>query len=182
MIIALGLGVIQMLFGLVLGAINAFRTKHLKHAWVKSGLAGLIGCGVLLGAAGLLSSGLSPILKMAGGLGMAVSVILIFRYGGFMGAIETLELVSNTASYIRIMAVGLSDAIFASAINEMAGKIGAVAGIIVAVLFHALHLALAAFTPTIHALRLNFYELGQKYYETSKSEYEPFHKTGGEES
>jgi len=182
MIFALALGVIQMVFGLVLGTVNAIRTKHIKHAWVKGGLAGLIGAGVLLASAGLLGSGLQPVVQMLGAVVMLVSVYAVLRYGGFMGVIETLELVSNTASYIRIMAVGLSDAIFASAINKMAESMPTLVGIIVAILFHTLHLALAAFTPTIHALRLNFYELGQKYYETSKSEYKPFHKTGGEES
>ncbi len=181
MIMALGLGIVQMVFGLLLGMVNAIKTKHVSHAWVKGGLAGLIGAGIILASAALLGSGLQPIAQMAGAVAMMVSVYAILRYGGFMGVIETLELVSNTASYIRIMAVGLSDAIFASAINEMAKSMPMLVGIIVAILFHALHLALAAFTPTIHALRLNFYELGQKYYEASKSEYEPFHKTGGEE-
>lgn len=182
MIMALGLGVVQMIFGLVLGTVNAIRTKHIKHAWVKGGLAGLMGAAIILATAGLLGSGLKPVVQMLGAVAMLVSVYAVLRYGGFMGVIETLELVSNTASYIRIMAVGLSDAIFASAINKMAESMPPLVGIIVAVLFHALHLALAAFTPTIHALRLNFYELGQKYYEASKSEYKPFHKTGGEES
>ncbi len=183
MAMALGLGVIQMMFGLVLGVVNAVRTKHLKHAWVKGGLAGLFLGGIVFAvAAYLLSGAVQPMVQILGAIILVVSVYAVLRYGGFMGVIETLELVSNTASYIRIMAVGLSDAIFASAINKMAESMPLVVGIIVAVLFHALHLALAAFTPTIHALRLNFYELGQKYYETSKSEYEPFHKTGGEES
>jgi len=183
MIMALGLGIIQMVFGLLLGVVNAVKTKHLKHAYVKSGLVGLVLGGIIFAvAAYLLGAGLRPFAQIIGAVVLVVAVFAIFRYGGFMGAIETLELVSNTASYIRIMAVGLSDAIFASAINQMAGKMPFVVGVIVAVLFHALHLVLAAFTPTIHALRLNFYELGQKYYETSKSEYEPFHKTGGEKS
>lgn len=183
MMMALAVGVVQMAFGLILGVVNAIKTKHLKHAWVKGGLAGLILGGVIFGAAAyLLSAGLQPVAQILGAIVLVVSVYAIFRYGGFMGAIETLELVSNTASYIRIMAVGLSDAIFASAINKMAEKMPFLVGVIVAILFHALHLVLAAFTPTIHALRLNFYELGQKYYETSKSEYEPFHKTGGEKS
>ncbi|TDB39443.1 MAG: hypothetical protein D9V44_00245 [Actinobacteria bacterium] len=183
MAMALGLGVIQMMFGLILGVVNAVRTKHLKHAWVKGGLAGLFLGGIVFAVAAYLLSGVAqPMVQIAGAVILVVSVYAVLRYGGFMGVIETLELVSNTASYIRIMAVGLSDAIFASAINKMAESMPLIVGIIVAVLFHALHLALAAFTPTIHALRLNFYELGQKYYETSKSEYEPFHKTGGEES
>lgn len=183
MIFALGLGVVQMVFGLVLGTVNAIRTKHLKHAYVKGGLASLMLGGVILGiSATLLSSGLQPIVQILGAVVMMAGVFAVLRWGGFMGVIETLELVSNTASYIRIMAVGLSDAIFASAINKMAESMPMLVGIVVAVLFHALHLVLAAFTPTIHALRLNFYELGQKYYETSNAEYKPFHKTGGEES
>ncbi len=183
MMMALAVGVIQMVFGLVLGVVNAIKTKHFKHAYVKGGLAGLFLGGIIFGvAAALIGSGLQPFVQILGAVVLVVAVYAIFRYGGFMGAIETLELVSHTASYIRIMAVGLSDAIFASAINKMAGKMPFLVGVIVAILFHALHLVLAAFTPTIHALRLNFYELGQKYYETSKSEYEPFHKTGGEKS
>jgi V/A-type H+-transporting ATPase subunit I len=80
------------------------------------------------------------------------------------------------------MAVGLSDAIFATAINRMAANdmIPTVVGIVLLLLFHGLHLILAIFTPTIHALRLNFLEFGGKYYEASKSDYDPFHKTGGE--
>ncbi len=181
--LAIAIGVIQMMFGLILGVVNAIRTKHFKHAYVKGGLAGLfVGGLIFLAAANLLSPGLQPSAQILGAIVLVAAVFAIFRYGGFMGAIETLELVSHTASYIRIMAVGLSDAIFASAINKMAEKMPFLVGVIVAILFHALHLVLAAFTPSIHALRLNFYELGQKYYETSKSEYEPFHKTGGEKS
>ncbi|MDO9557448.1 MAG: V-type ATPase 116kDa subunit family protein [Coriobacteriia bacterium] len=183
MVMALALGVIQMVFGLVLGAVNAVKTKHTKHAFVKGGLASLILGGIILGVSGyLLSAGIQPIGQMLGGAVMVAGVYAVLRYGGVMGAVETLELISHTASYIRIMAVGLSDAIFASAINKMAESMPFLVGVIVAVLFHALHLVLAAFTPTVHALRLNFYEFGQKYYETSNTEYEPFHKTGGEKS
>ena len=96
--------------------------------------------------------------------------------------VETIELIGTTASYLRIMAVGLSDAIFATAINSMSDAMPKGVNIAVAVLFHAIHLVLALFTPTIHALRLNFYEFGQKYYEASKAEYKPFQKTGGEKS
>ncbi|MBN2404461.1 MAG: hypothetical protein JXE06_02665 [Coriobacteriia bacterium] len=183
MVMALGLGVVQMVFGLILGAVNAFKTKHMKHAYVKSGLASLILGGIILGvSAYLLGAGIKPVGQMIGGAVMVVGVYGVLRYGGVMGAVETLELVSHTASYIRIMAVGLSDAIFATAINTMAESMPFLVGVFVAVLFHALHLVLAAFTPTVHALRLNFYEFGQKYYETSKEEYKPFHKTGGEKS
>ncbi len=54
--------------------------------------------------------------------------------------------------------------------------------IIVAVLLHGLNIIIAAFSPTIHALRLNFLEFFGKFYETGNQEYSPFTKTGGEES
>jgi V/A-type H+-transporting ATPase subunit I len=181
MIMALGLGVIQILFGLVLGVVNAVKTKHMKHAFVKGGLAGFIlGAIILVIAMALLRS--NPVVQIIGAILMVVGILAVLRWGGIMGFIETLESVSHIASYIRIMAVGLSDAIFATAINRMAANdmIPTVVGIVLLLLFHGLHLILAIFTPTIHALRLNFLEFGGKYYEASKSDYDPFHKTGGE--
>ena len=171
MIMALGLGVIQILFGLVLGVVNAVRTKHMKHAFVKGGLAGFIlGAVILLIAMALLRS--NPVVQIIGAIMMVVGILAVLRWGGIMGFIETLESVSHIASYIRIMAVGLSDAIFATAINQMAAndKIPTVVAIVLLLLFHGLHLILAIFTPTIHALRLNFLEFGGKYYEASTSD------------
>ncbi len=181
MAMALGLGAIQIMFGLVLGAVNAFRMKHKKHMLVKSGLAGFVfGAIIIVIAMALLKA--NPVVQMVGALIMIVSVFAVLIFGQIMGVIEILETFSHIASYIRIMAVGLSDAIFASAINTMAKDMPAAVGIFIALLMHALHLVLAAFTPNIHALRLNFYEFFSKFYEASKHEYRPFHKTGGEKS
>jgi len=185
MLMALGLGVVQILFGLILGTVNSIKTKHKKHAFVKGGLTGfIVGAIILLIAAFLLSANLAPIVQAVGAIVMLVGFLAVLRFGGIMGVVETLESVSHIASYIRVMAVGLSDAIFATAINRMAANdmIPTVVGIVLLLLFHGLHLILAIFTPTIHALRLNFLEFGGKYYEKSKAEYQPFHKTGGEKS
>ncbi|MRS12690.1 MAG: hypothetical protein EG823_06425 [Actinobacteria bacterium] len=183
MMMALGLGVIQLLFGLILGMINAIRTKHLKHAYIKGGLAGFMaGAILIIISMALLGPGIKPIVQAVGALVMGVGFVAAMRWGGIMGFVETLEILSGTASYLRIMAVGLSDAIFATAINKMAEGMPAVVGILAALFFHSLHLVLAVFTPTIHALRLNLLEFGGKYYEASNAEYKPFHKTGGEKS
>ncbi|MCX8007511.1 MAG: hypothetical protein N3B11_05275 [Coriobacteriia bacterium] len=180
---AIGLGVLQILFGLILGVVNAIRTKHMKHAYVKGGLAGfIVGAIVLVAAGQLLSSGMQPVGQMIGALIMLAGVFAAIAFGNIMGFVETLETVSNIASYIRIMAVGLSDAIFSSAINELGKSMPLPVTIIVLVLMHGLHLILAAFTPTIHALRLNFLEFFGKFYEATKNEYKPFQKTGGEKS
>ena len=183
MMMALGLGVIQILFGLILGVINSVRMKHKKHVMIKSGLASfVIGAIIIIISMVLLGPNMKPAGQALGALAMGGGFILVMWFGGMMGFVETIELMSHTASYLRIMAIGLSDAIFASAINEMSSGFPPIVGIVVAMLFHAIHLVLAVFTPSVHALRLNFLEFGGKYYEASKSEYEPFHKTGGEKS
>lgn len=183
MMIALGIGVLQMLTGLIMGVINARRMKHRKHAMIKSGLAGmLVGLMLLVLAMVIGGSSLAAPMKAVAAIAMGGGFLVAMWFGGMSGFVETIELVGTTASYLRIMAVGLSDAIFATAINSMSDAMPKGVNIAVAILFHAIHLVLALFTPTIHALRLNFYEFGQKYYETSKSEYKPFQKTGGEKS
>ncbi|MBN1193173.1 MAG: hypothetical protein JXA36_05745 [Coriobacteriia bacterium] len=181
MFMALGLGVIQILFGLIVGVVNAVKTKHKKHAWMKGGLATLV-IGVILLIIAMVLLNQNPVVKALGALAMGGGFLAVMWFGGMMGFVETIELMSHTASYLRIMAIGLSDAIFASAINEMAAGMPAAVGIIAALLFHSIHLVLAVFTPTVHALRLNFLEFGGKYYEASKQDYKPFQKTGGEKS
>ncbi len=48
--------------------------------------------------------------------------------------------------------------------NDMAGMVGSVwLGLIIAALFHALNLAMGAFSPTIHALRLHYVEFFGKF-------------------
>jgi V/A-type H+-transporting ATPase subunit I len=177
----LAVGVIQIAFGLVLGVVNAVKGKHMKHAYIKGGLLGFI-LGIILLVAGsvLADSGVSPVLRAVGAIVLGGGVLVALRFGAVMGFVEILETFSSIASYIRIMAVGISGAIFADAINELASSVGLVAGILAGVVFHSLHLVLAAFTPNIHALRLNFLEFFGKFYETSKEVYKPFHKTGGE--
>lgn len=184
MIAALALGVIQVLFGLVLGVFNAVKMKHKKHVRIKGSLAGIVVGGLIWIVAMVLlgDSSISPAVQMIGATVMLLSVLGVFIFGQVMGFVELLEMIGAIASYIRVMAVGLSDAIFASAINEMSKSMPLAVGIIVMVLMHGLHLVLAAFTPNIHALRLNFLEFFGKFYEAGKEEYRPFHKTGGEKS
>lgn len=181
--LALGLGFIQILYGLILGVVNAVRTKHMKHAYIKGGMAGFVAGAVILIIAGaLLSPGMKPIGQMIGAAVMLVGILMSFVFGNIMGFVEWIETVGHLASFIRIMAIGLSDAIFASAINELAAEMPLPVKIIILLLLHGFHLILAVFTPTVHALRLNFLEFSGNFYEKSKTDYRPFHKTGGEKS
>lgn len=187
MALAIGVGLLQVMFGLIVGIINGVRTKHIKHVYEKSGLLT-----ILTSAALLLVFGILGITKnMPGPWGNIITIVLslalfvgfIFAgMGGPMGVVESVTQISNVMSYIRIMAVGLSGAIFADAINQMSAKMGLAAGLVIGILLHSLNFIIAAFSPNIHALRLNFLEFFGKFYESAKHQYSPFQKTGGEKS
>jgi vacuolar-type H+-ATPase subunit I/STV1 len=102
-----------------------------------------------------------------------------FKGGKIVGIIESVPLLTHTASYIRIMALGISGAIFADAINELALKLGII-GVLLGLVLHSVNIAICALTPNIHAMRLNMLEFSMKFMEPSKQEYKPFQKTGGE--
>jgi V/A-type H+-transporting ATPase subunit I len=104
--------------------------------------------------------------------------IYAIRGGGIMGVIEILESASGMTSYIRIMAVGLAGAIFADAVNSIVAKMagnppspgGIIGGIAIGIALHGLNFVIAAFSPTIHALRLNFVEFFMRFNETGTKE------------
>ncbi len=193
LIIAIAAGVLHVSIGLFVGVINAVRTKSKKHLQEKGGILVLLVA--LLAIVGLLTQGAADILGETGqayaqggvALIAAAGFIFALKGGGIMGAVETLETFIHIASYIRIMAVGLAGALFADAINAIMvilspeGGISIVA-ILMGVVLHSLHVLMAAFSPMIHALRLNLLEFFGKFYETGSQPYSPFTKTGGEES
>ncbi|MDO8964690.1 MAG: V-type ATPase 116kDa subunit family protein [Coriobacteriia bacterium] len=184
MYLAVAVGVLQILLGLAFGIVNAVRTKNKHHLFEKGGiLTFLLGVFIALGIGAATSffgswtiwgQGLFALVALSG-------FIFAVRGGGVMGVVETVESVTHIASYIRIMAVGLAGAIFADAVNSMMQKSGnIVAAVLIGIFLHGLNFIIAAFSPTIHALRLNFLEFFGKFYETGTKEYSPFHKTGGE--
>jgi V/A-type H+-transporting ATPase subunit I len=193
MVLAVSVGVVQILLGLIFGVVNAVRTKNKHHLYERGGiLTFLIAMAIAIVIGVVFSSwGTWTIWPLVGFAAVSFAgFIYAIRGGGIMGVIETLESVTGMASYIRIMAVGLGGAIFADAINQIVTKTmggaghlsagGIVLGIVVGILLHGLNLIMSSFSPTIHALRLNFLEFFGKFYETGTKEYSPFHKTGGE--
>lgn len=186
MYIAIAVGVVQILLGLVFGVVNALRTKNKHHLYEKGGILTLlvaISIAVVIG----LSAEFFGTWTVWGQLLFAAIAFAGFIYavrgGGVMGVVETVESVAHMASYIRIMAVGLAGAIFADAVNSIVAKTGnIVAGLVIGILLHGLNFVIAAFSPSIHAIRLNFLEFFGKFYETGKQQYKPFTKTGGEKS
>jgi V/A-type H+-transporting ATPase subunit I len=184
---SLFMGLVQVTVGLVLGIVNGMKTKHMSHVWEKSGMLGFLGGLVLFGItaipvfAGPTLAGAKTIIGVIAGLFVVVGLFYAMKGGKAVGLVESISLITSVASYIRIMALGLAGAIFADAVNSLASKLGFI-GIIVGLLLHSVNILVAAFSPNIHALRLNMLEFAGKFYEPSKQAYKPFQKTGREKS
>lgn len=175
---AIALGAIHISVGLALGAMNAFRAHHLKHALEKAGLLLTLLALISIGVGGQIQE-IFPL----GSIGMVMLVIaipLLIYGGGFIGAFEVLGTLGNVVSYARIMALGLVSVMLANLANQV--SLGFSRNILLAVVFgaliHAVNLLIHVFTPTIHALRLNFVEFFGKFYEFGGKAYKPFQKGG----
>jgi V/A-type H+-transporting ATPase subunit I len=175
--IAIGFGFVHVCLGLVLGIINQRKLGHKKHVFEKAGILAVLLSAVLIAAVMMipvLTSSLPPVVTYILYVALAVGLLSVFYGGGIMGAIETLEAVSNIASYIRIMAVGLVGALLADASNNLAfNAMPGVGGIAIALLLHVVNFAIICFSPSIHALRLNFLEFFGKFWKAGNVTYKP---------
>lgn len=188
LLMAIGFGFFEISLGLVLGMINGRRTGHSKHVLEKAGILLILFSGVAL----LLLTVVPAITAPLGSVGSAIATYAIYAVlalgfgsvfwgGGLMGVIETMESVSHVASYIRIMAVGLVGALLADAANRLAFEtMPNAAGIFIALILHILNFAIICFSPSIHALRLNFLEFFGKFWEPGSELYHPFVRAGKE--
>lgn len=182
LIMAIAAGVIHVSIGLVLGIINAKKVGDKSHGRMRAGILTVVFGALLIGALILMpgiTAGMSPVagavLKYVAYFVLGIGFVLTIWGGGIMGAIETIETVANMASYIRIMAVGLVGALLADATNQlMFVTMPNIGGIIIGLILHVLNFAIILFSPSIHALRLNFLEFFGKFFERGEVEYRPF--------
>ncbi len=172
LILAISLGVVHVLLGLVLAVVNAWRAGH-RRAAMGRGVAGLM---VMLTIVALLAA--FEVLPRGLLTPMAVSVLVAFpiliALEGIVAVIELLSSFGHILSYARIMALGTASLMLAVVANKMVGAMGSVlVGVLFALLFHLVNFAIGLFSPTIHALRLHYVEFFGKFYSPGGSAYHP---------
>ncbi len=180
-LITIGIGAVQVVLGLCLGVWQGLRFGNRHEALDRGGkLIALAGLFMLVAViterlpAGLMTPGVALVI-----VGVALLIYSLGGLGVLLGPLELLSTVGNILSYLRIAAIGLSSVYLARVANELgatAGKSSLLLGIIIAVLFHALNLALGAFSPTIHSLRLHYVEFFTKFYESGGQQFHPFQR------
>jgi len=192
--LALALGYIQIMAGLVIAFVHNLRRKQYI-----AGLCGQLALLVMLNSIVLFAAGKFGVIsaevgKLFGYLALIpAGTILLFsqRQGGWgsrigMGAynlFSTIFYVGDVLSYIRLMALGMVTAGLAMAINVMADLaldipygIGIVAMILVLIGGHGFNIAINALGAFVHTLRLQYAEFFPKFFIGGGRSFEPLNK------
>ncbi|MEG1564778.1 MAG: V-type ATPase 116kDa subunit family protein [Bacteroides sp.] len=191
--LSLLLGAVQIIFGMVLKAVNQGIQFGFKYA------IGTIGWIVLLLA--MAVSYLLPAVMPMGGiahlivLGFAAAMIFLYNSPGKniflnigLGVWDSYNMVTgllgDVLSYVRLFALGLSGGILASVFNSLAVGMSpdnVIAGPIIMVLIfvigHAINIFMNVLGAMVHPMRLTFVEFFKNSgYEGGGQEYKPFKK------
>jgi V/A-type H+-transporting ATPase subunit I len=170
--LAVALGGVHILLGLVLAGLSAWRRGHRREAvgrGVALGMLVLTGLS-LLAAFEVLPEGLVTPFVVA----ILVSFVVLVALEGIVALIELLSTVGHILSYARIMALGTASLMLAVVANQMVGAFGSVLiGVIFALLFHLVNFAIGLFSPVIHALRLHYVEFFGEFFSPGGAEYRP---------
>jgi len=177
LIFSIAVGAMHVTLGLILGVWQAWHLRHPQELWERTGmLVGLAGIFLLVAVvSNQLPSGWATPALVIIVVGLALLIRGMGSIGALMAPVELLSTVGNILSYLRLAAIGLASVYLAMVGNELAGRIGIVwVGVIVALLFHALNIAMGAFSPSIHALRLHYVEFFTKFYEPGGEPFQPY--------
>jgi V/A-type H+-transporting ATPase subunit I len=182
---------VEILFGLVLGAINQWKAGH------KWGILGMHGLGMMLYVAGLSLSvfefirtndfmgtmGYWGFYVMLGGLFLAMGEPIIAAIAGKHFTIEVVgegvgallmtfvEGLANLFSFLRIVAFALAHASLAGAAQQLSGFMGTIPSLI---LMNLIAMTFEFMSSGVQSLRLLYYEFMGKFYHGGGVPFSPY--------
>ena len=105
---------------------------------------------------------------------------MLYKGEGIRGLIEIPSIFSNTLSYARLMAIGLSSVVLALIINDSAeqffhkGGFLVLIGVLILVIGHVINIMLGLLGSFLHSLRLHYVEFFTKFFHGGAKKYQPF--------
>jgi V/A-type H+-transporting ATPase subunit I len=181
------IGIIHIFLGLCIGFRNKYVAHGLAQAVYEKGSWLLILTGgvfvfyfLLRDIGGFEHLYYAGMVSYIGFAMLIVGCILLIKGEGPTGLIHLPSLISNTMSYARILAIGLSSVGIALAFNKMAfglfdaGGMNILLGGVVFFMGHFINILLGILGPGLHSLRLHYVEFFVKFYEGGGTRYSPF--------
>ncbi|MBW2981214.1 V-type ATP synthase subunit I [Candidatus Woesearchaeota archaeon] len=178
--IALGIGSLHLILGLVSGFYENIHKGSFKDAMAKQGvwltfMVGLLLFLFKLNTPGLVAIGIAVILQMFFNFlegGPVSSLLSVFGFSGFIG---------DLFSYARLMALAIGTAGIALAVNfmvlmviDLIPWVGFLFAIVIFVVGHLFNVVMNGLGSFIHSTRLHFLEFFTKFYEGGGRTYKPF--------
>lgn len=180
--VSVGLGVINILVGLALSAVNYIRKGEPMGAFSQVFLWYVVLIGLIVYMAGGFISLDEGIRKIAFYIALAgmVGIVLFSRYNekgfgryawGLYDLYGISSYVGDFVSYTRIVALLLSGSFIGFAVNTIAdmvrgtGVLGVIPAVIILVVFHLFNVFLSGLSGYVHTMRLVYVEYFGKFYE-----------------
>jgi len=189
LIFSIGLGLIQIVTGLVCKFYVDYRSGEKKAAIFDSGSWIIILIGALVGCSGafLKLSSLKTLGIALAVLGVIAIVLMRGResknifsrlFSGVIGLYDVTSYVSDLLSYSRLMALGLATGVIGQVVNVMCtlaggGVVGIILGSIIFIIGHALNFAINVLGAYVHTNRLQYVEFYSKFYEGGGRKFQP---------
>lgn len=192
---AVGVGVVLMAIAYGVGTVNRWREGGPRVAFYSAtGLAGVLlftGLITAFGGVYLRTGGLAVVGAAATCVGLFLAAAGFFAAsgGGVAGAMQAgvqlfdtvVRLASNVVSFTRLAAFGLTHAALGLLVWRGTvglarhGLFGAVAAVLFFCVGNALTFALEALIAGVQALRLEYYELFSRVFQTQGQQFRPWH-------
>ncbi len=175
MIVALGLGVVQIITGMLIKAYMCIRDGHPLDALFDVGSWFVLFAGLAVLALGgswyVAAAGVAMLLLTQG---RAKPTIIGKIIGGVSSLYDITSYLSDVLSYLRLMALVLATSVIASVVNTLGIMTGVVGFIIIFLVGHAFNMGVNIIGTYVHAARLQYLEFFGKFYKEGGRPFQPY--------